>query len=489
MSLHLKIAIILLLGILGPLAVATFFTTNPLIIASVGIAAASISIFLLFRILKPLDDVIKGVESLASGNLNFRIDIRSNDKLQKLSESFNKLAEILKQSTEKLEQGKDVISAERNKLSAIVSSVIDGIIAVDLAKNVVLVNKAAEYMTGYSTQEMEGKPIDQMIRLYKDQEEIPAKSYCQIAFLQNSASRTFQSLTLVGKEGKKIKVNLATSAASGEVETNLGCILILHDLTYEGQLEQMRLDFVSMASHELKTPLTSIIGYLSVFIDENKQSLKKEALDLLDRSLVSAKQLLTLIGNILSVNKIEREQMNISIEPTDLNSVFSKAIDDLQNQAKIKNIILNFTKQDSLPKVLADPVRVSEVINNLVANAVNYTDAGGRIIVSTQVTPNEVIVTVEDSGVGIPKEAIPHLFNKFFRVSNSLQKANKGSGLGLYISKSIIQSLNGKIWVESEMGKGSRFHFSLPIAREANLNAIDRSKFVASAIQSGTLNY
>lgn len=489
MSLHLKSALILLLGILGPLLLAIFFMTNPLLSMTLGAVSLAVTIFLLFRVLKPLGDIVKGAENLASGNLNFRLDIRSHDELEKVGESFNKLAETLKQSTEKLEQGKDLISAERNKLSAIVSSVIDGIIAVDLAKNVVLVNKAAQDMVGYTQQEMEGQPIDRLIRLYKDQEEIPAKTYCQIAFLQNSASRIFQSLTLVGKDGKKIKINLATSAAAGEVETNLGCILILHDLTYEGQLEQMRLDFVSMASHELKTPLTSIIGYLSVFIDENKQTLKKEGLDLLDRSLVSAKQLLTLIGNILSVNKIEREQMNFTIEPIDLNSVFSKAIDDLQNQAKLKNIILSFTKQDSLPKVLADAVRLTEVIDNLVANALNYTDAGGRVIVSTQVTPNEVIVTVEDSGVGIPQEAIPHLFNKFFRVSNSLQKANKGSGLGLYISKSIIQSLHGKIWVESEVGKGSKFHFSLPIAKETNLGTLDRSRLVASAIQSGSLNY
>ena len=481
--------IVLLLGILGPLALAIFFAINSLIMAAVGASVAGIVIFLLFRALKPLDDLVKGVETLASGNLNFRLDIRSGDELEKAGESFNKLAEILKQSTEKLEEGKDIISAERNKLSTIVSSVIDGIIAVDLSKNVVLVNKAAQYMTGYTPQEMEGKPIDQLIRLYKDQEEIPAKSYCQIAFLQNSSSRIFQSLTLMGKEGKAIRVNLATSAAAGEVETNLGCILILHDLTYENQLEQMRLDFVSMASHELRTPLTSIIGYLSVFIDENKQNLKKDQLDLLERSLISAKQLLTLIGNILSVNKIEREQLNISIEPIDLDSIIPKAVDDLQNQAKIKNIILNFTKQGPLPKVLADGVRISEVINNLVGNAINYTDAGGRVIVSTQATPNEVIVTVEDTGVGIPKEAIPHLFNKFFRVSNSLQKGSKGTGLGLYISKSIIQSLNGKIWVESEVGKGSKFHFSLPIAREANLGAIDRNRFVGETIQSGGLNY
>ncbi|MBI3109833.1 PAS domain S-box protein [Candidatus Daviesbacteria bacterium] len=486
MSLRVKIALIALTPILIPL-LAVFFQTGILFTLITGLVSAVAVILIVFRLLSPLNALIKGTDTITSGNLNFRVDIRSHDELEKIGESFNSLAEHLKQSVEKSEQDKDIISAERNKLSAVISSVIDGIIAVDLTKNVVLANKTAQYLTGYSEGEMQGKPIDHLVRLFKDQEEVPVKTYCQIDFeIATPSAKIFESLTMVGKDARKVKVILTTSPISSGVQTNLGCILILHDLTHESELEQMKLDFVSMASHELKTPLTNIIGYLSVFMDENRQTLRSDQSELLDRCLVSARELQTLVENLLSVNKIEREQISVAVESVDLNAVFSKAIEDLQNQAKLKNITLNFMKDGALPKVLADPVRLSEVINNLVANAINYTEAGGKISVYTSSTPFEVITTVEDTGVGIPAEAIPHLFNKFFRVSNTVQKGSKGTGLGLYISKSIIQKLNGRIWVESEPGKGSKFHFSLPVARETIL---DRNKFVSEAIQVGALNY
>ncbi len=488
MSVRAKIILIALVGIFFPV-LAVFFQTNILFILIASLASAVILIFIIFKLLSPLSSLIKGTETLSSGNLNFRVDIRSHDELEKLGESFNKLADNLKQSVEKLEQDKDIISGERNKLQAVISSVIDGIIAVDLSRRVVLANKTAQYLTGYSGEEMQGQSIDQLVHLFKEQTEIPLKTYCQINFTDSSSpAKVFESLTLVGKDARKVRITLTTSRISGGVQTNLGCILILHDLTYESELEQMKLDFVSMASHELKTPLTSIVGYLSVFLDEAGNKLPKENLDLLDKAFVSAKQLQTLIQNLLNVNKIEREHLDVEVEPINLNDNFGKAIEDLQNQAKLKNISLNFSRDDTLPKVLADPVRIGEVINNLVANAINYTSAGGKISVYMKASPNEVTTTVEDTGMGIPQEAIPHLFSKFFRVSNSMQKSSKGTGLGLYISKSIIQKLNGKIWVESKVGKGSKFHFSLPVAIQ-DTSSLDRNKFVSEAIQTGALNY
>ncbi len=134
-----------------------------------------------------------------------------------------------------------------------------------------------------------------------------------------------------------------------------------------------------------------------------------------------------------------------------------------------------------------DPGRIIEVVTNLIANAINYTNPGGQVTVFMQVSPTEVTTTITDTGVGIPKEAIPRLFSKFFRVSNLTQKASKGTGLGLYIAKSIINKMNGKIWVESELGKGSRFLFTLPIASKTA--SLDSQKFTSEAIQSGALNY
>ena len=150
---------------------------------------------------------------------------------------------------------------------------------------------------------------------------------------------------------------------------------------------------------------------------------------------------------------------------------------------------MNFDPPNNVPKILADPIRAPEVITNLVANAINYTNPGGKVDVSIQVSPTDLTTIVADSGIGVPKEAISHLFNKFFRVSNTAQQASKGTGLGLYISKSIIEKLGGKIWVESELCKGSKFSFSLPLAERKSAGSLNDNSFVGQQIQAGALNY
>lgn len=359
---------------------------------------------------------------------------------------------------------------------------MDGIIAIDFKKNIILSNKAAEEMTGYTQAQLQGHAIDQLIHLFDGEKEILSKTYCQLNFKRGAK--------LIGKGGKQTKINLVTAKVGETLHSKLNYILILHDLSKEEELERMKLDFVSMASHELKTPLTSIIGYLSVFAAENKEKLPKKEFDLIDRSLISAQQLLTLIQNILNVNKMESSQVSVSAEPIDYVAVLSKAVEDLRSQANQKQIelTLNLPKEAPLPTVLADPIRIGEVVTNLLANAVNYTNPSGKVDVTVTLSPNEVTTIVSDTGIGIPKEAIPHLFNKFFRVSGQTQKMSKGTGLGLYIAKSIVEKLNGKIWVESELGKGSTFSFTLPISNLSS-DAVDSNKFVKEEIQAGALNY
>lgn len=391
-------------------------------------------------------------------------------------EDFDKLTKTLKT----LEDQAAVAIAERDKFNEILSSVIDGIVALDFNKNVIFLNKASEELTGYSEAEARKKPIDQLIHMFSETDEILSKTYCRGTFNQTAK--------MIGKMGRQTKINLMTAQVGSTIQTNLNCILIMHDLSREEELEQMKLDFVSMASHELKTPLTSIIGYLSVFLNENKGKLPKENLIFLDKAFIAARELQTLIQNLLNVNKIEREQLSVSFEPVDFKGILSKTVEDLKPQANQKNIVLTLIAPEKIPPVLADPIRLGEVATNLLANAINYTPPGGRVEMSVKISPTDILTSVTDTGIGIPKEAISHLFGKFFRVYNSPLRGNKGTGLGLYISKSIVEKLHGKIWVESEVGKGSKFSFSLPLSTQT-AGILDRNKFTSSAIQSGALNY
>lgn len=480
-TLHLKIALVIILAVLFPLMLNYYLSLNPIFSFLIGAASAFLSVILLFWLIKPLNKLIESTQVFSDGNLNHRIDIRSGDEFESVGNAFNLMAQKLSQTFSKLENDREIAISERNRINEILSSIIDGIIAVDFNKNIMLINKAAQELTGYTQTEVFGKPIDHFVHLYIEQEEILPNAYCQGSFNK--------SANLVGKMGRQTNVNLMTTTVDGQVQTNLGCILILHDLSKEEELERMKLDFVSMASHELKTPLTSISGYLSVFLDENKKKLSQEEIGLVDKAYVATRQLQTLIQNLLNVNKIEREQLTVSPEPTNYADILSKSVEDLNAQASQKNILLTLiAPQVPLPKVMADPIRIGEVITNLVANAINYTNPGGKVDVFTQISPNEITTVVSDTGLGIPKEAIPHLFNKFFRVSNQLQPGGKGTGLGLYIAKSIIEKLNGKIWVESEPGKGSKFYFTLPLLSQTR-GVLDSDKFARLAIQAGSLNY
>lgn len=478
--LFLKIIFVTIISILLPIA-SLLLTHNFIISAILGILSAIVSSFLVLLFLKPLQDLIKSAQSLGSGNFNTRVDIRSKDEFETVGNSFNLMAENIKKIFEDLERQKNTAIAEKSKLDGVLSTIVDGIVALDFNKNVVLLNKAAEEITGFTQKELKGQPVQQLVHLFSDQEEILPKDYCQPSF--NLTAK------LVGKDGKQARVNLSTSQLDGGVQTDISCILILHDIAKEEELEKMKLDFVSMASHELRTPLTSIIGYLSVFLNENKGKVDSSEMSLLEKSLTSSQQLLILVQNLLSVNKIEREQMSVSAQPIDYLPVITKVVEDLKNQAGQKNIVLNFNPPPNLPKVMADPVRIPEVITNLIANSINYTNPGGKVEISIQVSPNEVTTIVSDNGIGIPKEALPHLFSKFFRVSNLTQQASKGTGLGLYISKSIIEKLGGKIWVESENGKGSKFSFTLPLAERKSEGVFNSGAFMEQAIQSGALNY
>lgn len=477
-TLHLKVALVAISAVSLPYLIGLFIDLPQILFVFLVLISATSSVILLFWILKPLGKVSESVRVFSDGNLNKRIDIRSGDEFEEVGNSFNTLADKLSKTIQNLENDRDIAVSQKNKFDEILSSVIDGIIALDFNKNIIFINKTSQQLIGYSDAEIYGKPVDQVIHFFSDNDEILSKTYCQGNFNQ--------SAKLVGKMGKQTKVNLITAQIKGAVQTNLSCILILHDLSAEEELEQMKLDFVSMASHELKTPLTSIIGYLSVFLEESKNKLPKENLEFLDKAFVAAQQLQTLIQNLLNVNKIEREQLSVSPEPVNYFAILSKTIEDLKGQAAQKNITLTLSANESLPKVLADPIRLGEVVTNLVYNAINYTNTGGKIEITVKASSAEVETVVSDTGIGIPAEAIPHLFSKFFRVSNQLQKASKGTGLGLYIAKSIIEKLNGKIWVQSEVGKGSRFSFTLPIASAGILN---QNKFVSEAIQAGTLNY
>jgi len=382
------------------------------------------------------------------------------------AETTAKLAmEKEKQEIEKkLSQSQYELTFERNKMAVALSGITDAVVAVDLERRITIFNQAAEHITGYLGSEVIGKPIDQVLKIYDKNNELTFLHYCPI----NTSSvegvvYNQHNLKIVGK--KTSFVNLVSSKLKEGASVNLACLISMQDVTGAEQLEEMKMDFISMAAHELRTPITSIRGYLSVFIQENKAILNTEQMSLLTSINMAVDQLMSLIENLLSAAKIDRGVLNVSYEVIDWPKFVSDTVTVFQPRAKDKEITLEFVAPaGAVPQVKVDKVRITEVISNLLNNAVNYTEPGGIIKVTLEANSSEVITHITDSGKGIPPEALAQLFNKFFRVTGAMEGGTKGTGLGLYIAKSIIELHHGKIWAESSgVGKGSTFSFSLPL--------------------------
>lgn len=363
------------------------------------------------------------------------------------------------------------ISAERNKLSIALSSINDAVIAVDLKRMVVICNKVAERIIGSPVNNILGRPLEQFIQLYDKNELLLPDTFCPIRMdpfegiiFQKENLKLVTRPQLDSAKTKEYLVNLIASKITEGVDVNVGCILAIHDRTEEKKLEEMKLDFVSMAAHELRTPLTSMKGYIYIFMRDYLKTMDEKQATILQRLNISAQKLVTLVENLLNIAKIERGTFTVNIQVVDWTTNVKNEIAEVMPQAEDKKLGLTLNIPSvSLPKVSVDPLRINEVLSNLLTNAITYTAAGGKITVWVEQKGDEIITHISDTGQGIPKEALPHLFTKFFRVSGPLEQGSKGTGLGLYIAKSIITLHSGKIWVESVLGKGSTFSFSLPV--------------------------
>jgi two-component system, OmpR family, sensor histidine kinase VicK len=410
---------------------------------------------------------------LREGKIKELAKASSDPMVFEFIDTINFLSLHLQSSLTTLDQAKNLTQAERQRIDLIISSIVDAVIAVDLNKNIVLFNKAAENLTGYKFSQVIGHNIGTIIKIFDKTGEIPINKYCPDNPSQNdlvfqAENVKFLSSLYTDPNNGIIKPEIFVNVYVGKINDgsskNLGFILTFHDVSKELKLQQMQLDFVSMAAHELRTPLTSIKGYLSVFLQENQNKLNDDQKMLLGRVSNSTYQLNALVENLLNVSRIERGTFTMNMEAVDWVQFVKETVENFEERANEKGIKIQFMQpSQNIPKVKADKIRIIEVLNNLCSNAINYTPKGGEIKAWVELKEGMVITHIQDTGQGIPQEVLKHLFSKFYRVGGKLTQGIKGTGLGLYISKEIMNYHKGNIWVESAIGKGSTFSFSLPV--------------------------
>ncbi|HKZ35005.1 MAG TPA: ATP-binding protein [Patescibacteria group bacterium] len=304
--------------------------------------------------------------------------------------------------------------------------------------------------------------------LIKKKEELDGKNVNELGpFSLNKQS--FSLLHLAPQEEARLtyrETNLSViRCAEGEGKI----VYLLRDESGTKQLEEMKLDFVAMAAHELRTPLTSIKGYLSLVHEHFTHAETEEEVELknmLSRAMISVEQLSSLIENLLNVTQIERGNLALRQQNEEWGKIVRGCVDLIRDRAGVKNqrVLLQEPKETLFAYV--DRLRISEIINNLLSNAITFTPNEGTITVSYRTEQNNIVTSIADTGIGISKEDQQHLFEKFFRVTERLKAGAKGTGLGLYIAKSIVVMHGGHIWVESDEGKGATFFFSIPLEQE-----------------------
>lgn len=385
---------------------------------------------------------------------------QANNKKMGMEDLVNNFALVLN----KVETKENDVSREESKMEAMLQALSEAVIALDKSAKILIFNKTAEKFSGLTSALALGKPIDDIINLYGGDEKIILSNYIQKAEALTEIHRD-KGLHIRSQEGKIFHVSIAVSPISFAGDSQSGNIITIYDETNQKNLEEMKLDFVSMAAHELRTPLTVIRGYAELLNSEVGSNLSPEHQEHLHRLTYNASNLGTLIDNLLNVSKIEKGSYKVEPAAVDLSALIKNTVTDMMDQANSKGQKLTFTEPvEKLPLVMADRSRIAQVLINLITNAITYTPVGESIEVSIVKNDKFLQVKVKDTGIGIPKEALPKLFTKFFRVSSVLEQGSKGTGLGLFISKSIVNMHGGEITVESEVGKGSTFSFTLPIA-------------------------
>lgn len=380
------------------------------------------------------------------------------DISQELYKKNKEINETLAQTKLLAEQ----LSQEKKKIEIILENIIDIVIFIDENEKILLINKAFEREFELSKKSVINKPLSQIISFIDDQKILSLTELDSIIESKLHDTKVTKLIKISGN--KNIYGTVGISVVAND-QNKKRTILTIHNKTKEHELENMKLDFVSMAAHELRTPITSIRGYASLMseeLDEHAHLPIQDWKTLIGRISTSSEQLLALVENLLNVTKIEKGIMSLACKVEKWDQVVNESLEMFKESASAKKLILELKNPDSTLVAYVDKIRIEEVLNNLLSNAITYSTPNNTVTIQIKKDTNWIHTSIKDNGPGIAKSAQKHLFEKFFRVAGPLVQGSKGNGLGLYISKSIVEMHGGKISIDSDEGQGATVTFTVP---------------------------
>lgn len=373
-----------------------------------------------------------------------------------------------------LENSNLALSANQNKEEALLAGIADGVYVVDMERNMTMFNGAAEEMTGWKSNEAVGLKCWTVMNLKNDTDISVCQKDCPALNVWNTGESVIRDDTCFSKKrgNKKVQISSSYSPIKDKNGKLTGAICVFRDITDKKEVERLRNEFVSTASHELRTPITAMEGYMELIENEKICKIDDKAREYIEKARGTALGMSNLVKNLLTVTKIEEGKIQTNVTKFSVHDLASEVVEAMQNSAQTRNLYLKIVEApDSKIRgekaigrslnVVADKEQVREVFYNLVENGLKFTTDGGVAITITY-DKDFATVSIADTGMGIPADGQKHLFEKFYRYDNTATREVGGTGLGLFITRSIVEMFGGSIWLESQVGKGTKFFFTIP---------------------------
>jgi len=424
------------------------------------VLALGLGLFVSGWISRSLQRIKKGAEYIANGDFSRPLTVESKDDLGQLAVAFNSMAERLKEAYRR-----QAIAQQRDE--AMLTSMGEGLIAIDGEGKIAFINHVALELLSLPNEESAvGKPVHQVYNLYGNEGKAdkPLPPEQRPSYLAMHTGEGLVGLyVLVKPDQTKHILNITANPVKLNDEV-IGAITVMRDVTKEKEVDRMKTEFISLASHQLRTPLSAIKWFSEMLVSGDVGQLQPDQLDFAHNIADSTERMIDLVNALLNISRIESGRIMVDPKPTDLKELVNGIINDLKGKTAEKQQNMIISVHDDLPKINLDPRLIGQVYMNLLTNAIKYTPKGGEISVFISRKDDDIISQVTDNGYGIPKEQQDRVFQKFFRAANAVKVETDGTGLGLYLIKAIVESSGGKIWFKSEEGKGTTFWFSMPVS-------------------------
>lgn len=379
-----------------------------------------------------------------------------NDSSLNTKEEFRRVRSAFLNIFQDVEESRNLAENERNKTLLIIKNLTDGVIFLNKKNQIELINPLVLEMLKQKEEDLVGKNIFEI-----NSEKIDVNIFFKtIGDEKKNLKSDLLKEEVVFAEKMVFEISILSLEEKGIGHGNL---IIISDISKERLVDQMKTEFVSVAAHQLRTPLSAIKWTLRMILDGDIGELNAEQKEFLNKTYESNERMINLVNDLLNVSRIDEGRFIYKTEPMQLEDVVDEIVKSEETPLQQKKIKLTWNLPSVLlPEVLADKEKLGIAIQNLIENAIKYTKEGGNIIISIEAINGDILFKIQDDGVGIPSYQQERIFTKFFRGENVMRMETEGSGLGLYTTKNIVESHGGKIWFQSEEGKGTVFSFTIP---------------------------